>query len=231
MIAVVASAHENATTLRSSRAGTSAEYVVYRLLGDEFKLLYIGCTSNIQRRLGQHRVKQPWWGEVICYSLEHYAAERAEAYAAELAAIRRERPPYCRVAERRPPAERFWEKVDIREPHECWNWTASQVSGGYGQFASESERPRTAHSFAFELTHGVRSTKSAGVRQTCGNRLCVNPAHLALGKRADARTHCKYGHEFTEANTYLPPRGSRQCRECVRAASRSYYARKALQAA
>lgn len=34
------------------------------------------------------------------------------------------------------------------------------------------------------------------------------------------RTHCKHGHEFTPANTYIKPAepGSRYCRECSRIA-------------
>ena len=27
-------------------------------------------------------------------------------------------------------------------------------------------------------------------------------------------THCKYGHEYNEQNTYISPKGIRLCREC-----------------
>jgi hypothetical protein len=40
---------------------------------------------------------------------------------------------------------------------------------------------------------------------------------LRHGRHNMARkTHCKHGHEFTPENTYMTPRGERQCRACVR---------------
>jgi hypothetical protein len=29
---------------------------------------------------------------------------------------------------------RFWSKVDVRSPEECWEWQASRTGHGYGQF-------------------------------------------------------------------------------------------------
>lgn len=37
------------------------------------------------------------------------------------------------------------------------------------------------------------------------------------------KTHCPSGHEYSEANTYIPPSGGRYCRECGRQANRAYY--------
>jgi hypothetical protein len=34
--------------------------------------------------------------------------------------------------------------------------------------------------------------------------------------RAPRGTHCKHGHAYDEANTYVDPRGKRQCRTCIR---------------
>lgn len=38
-----------------------------------------------------------------------------------------------------------------------------------------------------------------------------------------ALTHCRKGHKFTEENTYLTSKGSRQCVECVNANARRRY--------
>ncbi len=40
------------------------------------------------------------------------------------------------------------------------------------------------------------------------------------------KTHCKRGHPFDEANTYVNPRGNRDCRECKRKAKASFDARR-----
>jgi len=32
-------------------------------------------------------------------------------------------------------SNRFWEKVIIAGPEDCWEWTASKQSSGYGAFA------------------------------------------------------------------------------------------------
>lgn len=63
----------------------------------------------------------------------------------------------------------------------------------------------------------------------CDN-LCVNPAHLVLGTRAEVAvrqaaararvvplsTHCRRGHEWTLENTHIDSRGRRTCRACRR---------------
>lgn len=121
----------------------------------------------------------------------------------------------------------------------CWAWKGKVGRDGYGRFSIDS-RWRMAHRVAylllagripdgFEVDHLCHNAdKDCAGGTGCGHRRCVNPAHLeAVSHRvnmhrteyigAKARqTHCKYDHEFTEANTGRDSRGNRRCRACDR---------------
>lgn len=77
------------------------------------------------------------------------------------------------------PAEpRFWQKVDRREPQQCWEWQASFTPHGYGQ-VKVGKSIKHAHRAAYEYVKGA-IPEGAEIDHICHNRKCVNPDHLRI---------------------------------------------------
>lgn len=93
-----------------------------------------------------------------------------------------------------------------------------------------------AHRFSYELAYGP-VPKGLVIGHLCRMRHCVAPDHLEAvtvgenirrgetGSNMRSKTHCPQGHPYDEANTYVRPRGGRQCRTC-RAAQKKERARR-----
>lgn len=71
-------------------------------------------------------------------------------------------------------AERFWSKGD--RTGECWDWTASRNSKGYGLISFDG-RLHLAHRIAYMWTKG-EIPEGYQIDHRCFNRRCVNPDHL-----------------------------------------------------
>ncbi len=82
-----------------------------------------------------------------------------------------------------PAAKRFWSKVDIRGPDECWPWTGATASNGYGNKWYE-EKDDKAHRVAWIVTNGP-IPGGVVIRHDCDNPPCCNPAHLLDGTHKD----------------------------------------------
>jgi hypothetical protein len=90
---------------------------------------------------------------------------------------------------------RFWAKVDVLGPEECWMWKAGTDKDGYGKFYKKGTDGR-AHRIAYELCKG-ESASGSHVLHSCDTPGCCNGrSHLRLGtildNNRDRRARGKY---------------------------------------
>lgn len=97
-------------------------------------------------------------------------------------------------------ANRFWAKVQMGDPLECWRWTGAN-DGRYGHFRVWRDgvmRTERSHRVAWELTHGP-IPPGMDVLHRCDRPICVNPACLFLGTHTDNMRDCVSKGRLTRA--------------------------------
>lgn len=156
----------------------------------------------------------------------------------------------------RPVNERIAEKIEERDggfSTPCWFWTGYINRLGYAVLSIQ-DRPNYVHRLSYQI-HIGKIPEGLELDHLCRNRSCVNPSHLepvtnrenvlrglvptifaafnkARKEAAEARTHCKLGHELTPENTRVEMRkgviGNRLCKTCQREISKARTERERL---
>lgn len=83
---------------------------------------------------------------------------------------------------------RFWAKVAVGRPTQCWPWRGGAGDGGYGRFKI-SGKLVLAHHIAWELANGPLPDSDgyhgSVIRHSCDNPPCCNWRHLRNGTQLE----------------------------------------------
>lgn len=107
---------------------------------------------------------------------------------------------------------RFFNKINIGLPDECWEWTACRGTDPYGNirygFFGFRGKNQLAHRIAWVIANGD-IPEGMQVLHKCDNPGCCNPAHLFLGTPADnMQDKCNKGRQ-SHCGTKSPCHGTK----------------------
>ncbi len=143
------------------------------------------------------------------------------------------------MSKNQPVLERFFDKVVINEPTDCWEFVSSISKSNCGRFYYNG-KCRDAYKIGYFLLGGI-IPEGYDLHHTCENRLCVNPEHLMPLDRAThitdftpthityknkRKTHCSFGHPLSGENVIKSDKGVRRCLSCARRRTRECQAKK-----
>ena len=84
-----------------------------------------------------------------------------------------------------PQQKSLYSSVIVLDDNACWIWQGQVSNSGYGRLKQMQEDKTvqmvSAQSASYRAFIGAIPDDSL-VKQQCGNRLCINPAHLELMK-------------------------------------------------
>lgn len=127
-----------------------------------------------------------------------------------------------------PIEDRLLTKIVAHPETGCWLWCGCIDRCGYGKVYYRERAETLAHRASYLVFKGGIPA-GCEIDHLCGNRSCINPAHLQAVphsvnvSRADytrnhrngRKTHCKRGHELSGVNLVVQKNGARQCRFCI----------------
>ena len=80
--------------------------------------------------------------------------------------------------------QRFLARINRVAPSDCWEWSGTLTSDGYGAITIKGVIYR-AHRLTWMITHGKTLKRHEFVCHSCDNPPCCNPSHLWVGSSSD----------------------------------------------